>query len=145
MSLIVLLLVAGCNGPLTQADLRQYLDPDGDGYDLDEDCDDGNTAINPSAVEVCDGIDNNCMDGVDEQTSLDAITIYLDSDGDGYGDSSRPESGCSASAGYAGSGDDCDDQDAAGAEPLPGGLGAVSGKRGAGVAGKEEPLEVLGT
>ena len=25
-----------------------------------------NSAINPTADEVCDGVDNNCVDGIDE-------------------------------------------------------------------------------
>jgi hypothetical protein len=30
------------------------------------DCDDNATTVNPSAVEACDGVDNNCVDGIDE-------------------------------------------------------------------------------
>jgi hypothetical protein len=44
-------------------------DGDGDGFTIDEnDCDDGDPAINPGADEVCDGVDNDCdgvIDGVE--------------------------------------------------------------------------------
>ena len=42
------------------------VDADADGYDLSEDCDDNNSAINPSAEELCDSIDNNCNGEIDE-------------------------------------------------------------------------------
>ncbi len=32
----------------------------------DGDCDDGNSEVNPAADELCDGVDNDCDDEVDE-------------------------------------------------------------------------------
>ncbi len=45
------------------------IDADGDGYDASVDCDDENAAINPGAVELCDGFDNNCDEVVDPDDS----------------------------------------------------------------------------
>ncbi|MEZ4316835.1 MAG: MopE-related protein [Myxococcota bacterium] len=71
-----------CSG----ADLR---DVDGDGFDSTtvggSDCNDSNAAIRPSATETCDGIDNNCTNGVDEIGASGCTTHYIDGDGDGYG------------------------------------------------------------
>ncbi|QDG49602.1 hypothetical protein FIV42_02260 [Persicimonas caeni] len=46
-------------------------DEDGDGYGIgdsctDTDCDDGDDTAYPGAAELCDGVDNNCDDTVDE-------------------------------------------------------------------------------
>ena len=62
-------------------------DFDGDGYNTCPnggiDCDDQNTMVYPTADEICDGLDNNCDNQVDEGLSH---THYLDDDGDGFGD-----------------------------------------------------------
>jgi hypothetical protein len=59
--------------PLTE------IDNDGDGFtETQGDCDDTNSAIKPGAVEVANGVDDNCNATVDEGTE------NYDDDGDGY-------------------------------------------------------------
>ncbi|MBK6483908.1 MAG: T9SS type A sorting domain-containing protein [Chitinophagaceae bacterium] len=48
------------------------------------DCNDGNIAINPAAIESCNGIDDNCNGTADD--GLTFITYYADVDNDSYGD-----------------------------------------------------------
>lgn len=54
----------------------------------DDDCDDGDEAVNPDAREVCDEVDNDCDARVDDADSdvEDQVTWFYDGDGDGYGD-----------------------------------------------------------
>ena len=93
---------AGANGCV-----NYYKDEDGDLYGitlatqctcapvgvfsalLAGDCADQNFFINPGAEELCDGVDNNCVGGVDEgfpDVDGDGIKDCLDNDKDGDGD-----------------------------------------------------------
>jgi hypothetical protein len=87
-----------------------FQDGDGDGYgagpafegcavpagfvENDDDCDDTDGAVHPGAVEVCNGVDDDCDGGVDE-----GLTFDVDADGHTSTDSCE------------GSRDDCDDGD----------------------------------
>ena len=73
------------------------------------DCDDGETAVNPDAAEVCDGQDNNCDGAIDEASAADAATWYSDADEDGFGDASAPLVACDQPAGAVADSQDCDD------------------------------------
>ena len=46
-----------------------------------------NFAINPAVSEICDGRDNDCDGGIDEDVGA---IYYADLDGDGYGDGTSP-------------------------------------------------------
>ena len=104
-----------------------YEDADGDGYGLetspteacqkpegyaqyDGDCIDDDPGINPDATEVCDGLDNDCDGAADEGTK---IAIYLDADGDGYGQDPPAGASCADSIpeGWSSEGMDCNDDD----------------------------------
>jgi len=106
-----------------------YADADGDGFgdaassrdacdqpsghvSDDSDCDDGDAAINPQADEHCDGVDEDC-DGTADEDALDASTLYVDADGDGFGDADQTAQACEAGSGLTDDDADCDDGDAA--------------------------------
>ncbi|WP_274474905.1 choice-of-anchor tandem repeat GloVer-containing protein [Mangrovimonas aestuarii] len=123
-----------CDGLVDDADdsiigqLVWYLDADGDGYgdssdsvlscgqptgyvDNALDCDDSNNAINPSAQEICDGIDNDC-DGLVDDADVSIVgqsVWYADTDGDGYGDIASTVISCNQPMGYVDNAFDCDD------------------------------------
>ncbi|PYS94221.1 MAG: hypothetical protein DMF50_12760, partial [Acidobacteria bacterium] len=52
------------------------VDNDQDGYTTDTDCNDNNPAVHPGAIEICNGIDDNCNATVDEgfDRDLDGYT-----------------------------------------------------------------------
>ncbi|MDQ3033220.1 MAG: MopE-related protein [Myxococcota bacterium] len=79
-----------------------------DGYsEAAGDCDDSRADRNPSTVEACDLIDNDCDDLVDDEIGS---TYYIDGDGDGFGDPlGATVVACSAPSGYSDNPTDCDD------------------------------------
>jgi len=92
-----------------------YADQDGDGFAACDDCDDSLPAVNSSATEICDGIDNDC-DGWTDDMDPDVTgtqTWYGDADGDTYGGQQFVAESCEAPQGYVDNADDCDDLDAA--------------------------------
>ena len=72
------------------------------------DCDDGEAARFPGNPEICDELDNDCNEAVDDDAS-DETTFYADDDGDEYGDEAFPVYACSAPTGYVPDETDCDD------------------------------------
>ncbi|WP_147449992.1 MopE-related protein [Corallococcus carmarthensis] len=87
-------------------------DADGDGHPSiatgGTDCDDANANIHPGATELCDGVDNNCVDG--EADAPGMRTWFPDQDGDGYGVAVMA---CVGPLGLVASqGGDCDDTNA---------------------------------
>ena len=74
------------------------------------DCDDADAGIYPGALEVCDGIDNDCDRDVDD-SAIDADEYYSDADGDGFGDASTEVSACDAPEAHVRDATDCDDAD----------------------------------
>jgi hypothetical protein len=104
----------------------RYLDADGDSWGADTsscacaaagsyrvlragDCDDTTATVSPDAIEVCNGIDDDCDTTVDIGAT-DATTRYTDADGDGYGNPGSATLACDT-FGVA-DGTDCDDTDA---------------------------------
>ena len=72
---------------------QTYIDEDGDGYTIENDCDDSNADINPQADELCDDVDNDCDGEIDEEVG---DVFYADSDEDGFGDPEELQYFCDA-------------------------------------------------
>ena len=70
------------------------------------DCDDSEGSVHPNAEELCNGVDDNCVNGVDEGVKT---TYYLDNDGDGYGLCSSTTEACDPPTGYVDECASCDD------------------------------------
>lgn len=119
-----------CDGMMDEGVLvRMFLDADGDAWGdpglamnvcpgavgyagMAGDCDDDDPSINPAAIEICGGVDENCNGSVDETGAVGEVTFYRDADGDGHGSaSSGVTMACSAPAGYSALDDDCFDGD----------------------------------
>jgi hypothetical protein len=80
-------------------------------FESASDCDDQAIDVNPSGVEICDGVDQDC-DGTPDDDATDAIRFYGDADGDGHGGSRDTVLACTVPDGFTYAPDDCDDQDA---------------------------------
>jgi hypothetical protein len=86
---------------------QNLIDGDGDGFTPSEgDCDDSNALVYPNAIEICDGIDNDCDGVIDGGAETE---YFIDSDGDGYGFIQTSVLACSQPSGYVANSDDCDD------------------------------------
>jgi hypothetical protein len=75
------------------------------------DCDDTNSAINPSANEICNGVDDNCTGGIDNGLTFN--NYFTDADGDNYGTGTAQSLCANPGAGYATAAGDCDDTNSA--------------------------------
>lgn len=86
-------------------------DLDADGFAACQECDDANSAVYPGADEVCNDIDDDCNADIDENDAgvTDAFTLYVDSDGDGFGVGSAMVT-CD-SVGYSPVNGDCNDSE----------------------------------
>ena len=122
-----------CDGETDEADAVDaatwYADTDGDGYGDaastlvacdggtshvadNTDCDDANSNSNPGAIELCNGLDDDCDSTVDEDDASDAMTWYQDADADGYGDPDEATLACTVPSGYLADNTDCNDYSA---------------------------------
>jgi hypothetical protein len=72
------------------------------------DCDDLRQDINPGALELCDGADNDCDAAVDDG-AIDGTDYFADADGDGFGDPLIVTTACALPDGFSLDDRDCDD------------------------------------
>ena len=122
-----------CDGFIDEGLTREFFrDADGDGHgdpgatveacglteglsSTDDDCDDLDSRVHPSATEICDGLDNDCDTLTDDaDDSVDLATAerwFTDADGDGYGDATDYVVACEPLAGTVYDDNDCDDDD----------------------------------
>jgi uncharacterized delta-60 repeat protein len=112
-----------CDGVTTAAEAvdstTYYVDADSDGHSINTtakfcastaptgylaslsspvDCNDTRASVYPGGTEVCDGLDNDCADGVDN--GLAFANYYGDSDADGAGDPAVVQNACAQPTGY---------------------------------------------
>ncbi len=78
-----------------------------------DDCDDLDGAVNPSAGEVCNTVDDDCNGDIDDADSgvqyTSANDWFADDDSDGFGDAADSTQSCSSPSGYISDDTDCDD------------------------------------
>ena len=100
------------SGPPPDTGPPPEVDEDEDGYTVEAgDCDDGDPEVHPGAEENCNGLDDDCDGGVDED--LVHLDWYQDADDDGWGDEESTLSACAQPDGFVAQVGDCNDADAA--------------------------------
>ncbi|MFM7201069.1 MAG: MopE-related protein, partial [Myxococcota bacterium] len=93
--------------PVTPTPPPPDSDVDQDGYSITEgDCDDLDPEISPDQAEVCDGVDQDCDNTIDDGVTS---TFYLDDDSDGFGDTLVHVQACQAPKRYVEMAGDCND------------------------------------
>ena len=119
-----------CDGILDEAGaegcLTFFIDQDADSWGQEEessclcspsypftatatgDCDDGNPAVNPSGLELCNGKDDDCDGILDPKGTLGCISYFEDVDLDGFGGTTS-FCLCQQEENMATNGGDCDD------------------------------------
>ena len=132
LAVITTILATACSsdsGPGKQCKqtVPQFADLDGDGFGDDQtrspqcsgtagwstqagDCDDTDPSTYPGAVEVCDGLDQDC-DGETDEDPADGLQLFADLDGDGYGDIGNSTVACEVGDDWVTDSTDCDDSD----------------------------------
>jgi len=123
-----------CDGKTDERDavgcLTYYLDTDLDGWGIEDgsrclcgptslwtatqtgDCNEYNPHVNPDAVEVCNGLDDDCDGDNDPVGTSGCVTYYRDHDTDGFGASGDSLCLCLPMGEYMiGTGGDCNDDD----------------------------------
>lgn len=105
-----------------------YIDSDGDGFGAgtatntcanpgvgyvanNTDCNNANAAIRPNAIEICNGVDDNCNTLIDDGLAL--INYYIDSDSDGFGAGTAINTCLNPGAGYVTNNSDCNNANSA--------------------------------
>jgi len=114
-----------CNGQIDEGvQLEFYADSDNDSFGSSSntilacslpigyvtnatDCDDSDDYIQPGAIELCNSIDDNCNNQVDENILFNIY--YEDEDGDSFGNPNSTISYCTLPFGYVANNADCDD------------------------------------
>jgi hypothetical protein len=99
-----------CDGDIDEG--TNLVDDDGDGFcepqgvacsdgSIQGDCNDGDAAVNPDAIEVCaDGIDNDCDNLQNESGAQGCRQFFADVDNDSFGDPNAGSCECAATSTY---------------------------------------------